>query len=99
VRDEKIITLQEAIHRLSGLPARNLGLEQRGLLQQGMFADVVVFDPGTIQDRATYENPHQFSVGMREVFVNGVQVLSNGGHTGATPGRALRGPGASRPPS
>ena len=95
VRDEKIITLQEAIHRVSGLPARNLGLERRGLLQQGMFADVVVFDPGTIQDRATYENPHQFSVGMREVFVNGVQVLSNGDHTGATPGRALRGPGAS----
>jgi len=95
VRDEKIITLQEAVHRLSGLPARNLGLERRGLLQQGMFADVVVFDPGTIQDRATYENPHQFSVGMREVFVNGVQVLSNGDHTGATPGRVLRGPGAS----
>ena len=96
VRDEKIISLQEAIRRVSGLPARNLGLDHRGLLQKGMFADVVVFDPATIQDRATYENPHQFSVGVRDVFVNGVRVLSNGEHTGSTPGRVLRGPGALR---
>lgn len=96
VRDEKIITLQEAIRRVSGLPARNLGLDHRGLLQKGMFADVVVFDAARIQDRATFENPHQFSVGVRDVFVNGVHVLSNGEHTGATPGRVLRGPGALR---
>jgi N-acyl-D-amino-acid deacylase len=84
----------EAIRRLSALPAENLGLDRRGFLKEGMFADVVVFDPLTIGDRATYENPHQYAVGMRHVFVNGVQVLNNGEHTGALPGRALKGPGA-----
>jgi N-acyl-D-amino-acid deacylase len=93
VREEKVITLQEAIRRLSGLPATNLGLDRRGFLKQGMFADVVVFDPATIADRATYENPHQYSVGVKHVFVNGVQVLKDGEHTGAKPGRALWGPG------
>lgn len=93
VRDEKVITLQEAIRRLSGLPAANLGLDHRGLLREGMFADVVVFDPKTIADRATFENPHQYSVGVRHVFVNGVQVLKDGEHTDAKPGRALWGPG------
>ncbi|HEU0007459.1 MAG TPA: D-aminoacylase [Terriglobia bacterium] len=93
VREEKVISLQEAIRRLTGLPATNLGLERRGFIKEGMFADVVVFDPKTIADRATFENPHQYAVGMRHVFVNGVQVLKEGEHTGATPGRALWGPG------
>jgi N-acyl-D-amino-acid deacylase len=93
VREEKVITLEEAIRRLSGLPATNLGLDHRGFLKEGMFADVVVFDPATIADRATYENPHQYSVGVKHVFVNGTQVIKEGEHTGAKPGRALWGPG------
>jgi N-acyl-D-amino-acid deacylase len=94
VRDEKLITLEEAIRRLAGLPAANLGLTDRGVLRRGAFADVVVFDPATVADRATYDNPHQYAVGMRHVLVNGVPVLRDGEHTGATPGRALKGPGA-----
>ena len=93
VRDEKVITLQEAVRRLTGLPATNLGLDHRGFLKPGMFADVVVFDPATIADRATFENPHQYSVGVKHVFVNGAQVLKDGEHTGAKPGKALWGPG------
>ena len=93
VRDEKVISLTEAVRRLTSLPAANLGLNHRGLLQRGMFADVVIFDPQTIADRATFESPHQYSVGVRDVFVNGKQVLKNGEHTGAKPGRALYGPG------
>src|SRR5205085_12438295 len=93
VRDEKLLPLEEAVRKLSGLPAANLGLDRRGLLREGYFADVVVFDPRTIADRATYENPHQYAVGMKHVFVNGVQVLKDGEHTGAKPGRALWGPG------
>lgn len=93
VRDEKVISLTEAIRRLTGLPATNLELVHRGFLKPGMFADVVVFDPKTIADRATFENPHQFAVGVKHVFVNGVQVLKDGEHTGAKPGRALWGPG------
>ena len=93
VRDEKVIPIKEAIRRLSGLPATNLGLDHRGFLKEGMFADVVVFDPATIADRATFEKPHQYAVGVKHVFVNGVQVLSDGEHTGAKPGRALWGPG------
>jgi len=93
VRDEKVIPIKEAIRRLSGLPATNLGLDHRGFLKEGMFADVVVFDPATIADRATYEKPHQYALGVRHVFVNGVQVLNDGEHTGAKPGRALWGPG------
>ena len=96
VREEKVIPLTEAVHRLSGLPATNLGLDRRGFLLNGMFADVVVFDPQTIADRATFEKPHQFAVGVRHVFVNGVQVLKNGEHTGAKSGRALWGPGKIR---
>jgi N-acyl-D-amino-acid deacylase len=96
VRDEKVIPLTEAIRRLSGLPAANLGLDRRGLVKDGMFADVVVFDPATIADRATYEQPHQYAVGMKHVFVNGVHVLKDGEHTGAKPGRALWGPGKIR---
>jgi N-acyl-D-amino-acid deacylase len=94
VREGRVIPLEEAVRRLSGFPAENLGLDRRGLLKEGMFADVVVFDPGTIADRATYDEPHQYAVGMRHVFVNGVQVLRDGEHTGALPGRALKGPGA-----
>jgi N-acyl-D-amino-acid deacylase len=93
VRDEKVIPLEEAVRRLSGLPATNLELDRRGFLKEGMFADVVVFDPATIADRATFDNPHQYAVGMKHVFVNGVQVLQDGEHTGAKPGRALWGPG------
>jgi N-acyl-D-amino-acid deacylase len=93
VREEKVITLQEAVRRLSSLPATNLGLDHRGTIKEGMFADVVVFDPSTIGDRATFENPHQYSVGVKHVFVNGSQVLKDGEHTGAKPGRALWGPG------
>jgi N-acyl-D-amino-acid deacylase len=93
VRDEKVISLTEAIRRLTGLPATNLELDHRGFLKPGMFADVVVFDPKTIADRATFENPHQFAVGVKHVFVNGVQVLKDGEHTGSKPGKALWGPG------
>ena len=93
VRDEKVIPLEEAVHRLSGLPATNLTLANRGFLREGMFADVVVFDPATIADRATFEKPHQYAVGMTHVFVNGVQVLKDGEHTGAKPGRAVWGAG------
>jgi N-acyl-D-amino-acid deacylase len=93
VREEKVISLEEAVRRLSSLPATNLGLDHRGMLKTGMFADVVVFDPATIADRATFENPHQYSVGVKHVIVNGVQVLKDGEHTNARPGRALWGPG------
>jgi N-acyl-D-amino-acid deacylase len=96
VRDEKVISLGEAVRRLSALPATNLGLDHRGFLKEGMFADLVVFDPATIADRATFEHPHQYAVGMKHVFVNGVQVIKEGEHTGATPGRALWGPGKTR---
>ncbi|MEO5721459.1 MAG: D-aminoacylase [Chthoniobacterales bacterium] len=93
VREEKIISLAEAVRRMSGLPATNLGLDQRGFLKEGMFADVVVFDPKTIADHATFEKPHQYATGVKHVFVNGVQVLKDGEHTNAKPGRALWGPG------
>ncbi len=93
VRDEKLITLEEAIRRLSGLPAENLGLDRRGRLEVGMFADVAIFDPKTVADRATFADPHQYSVGMKHVLVNGRPVLEDGEHTGAMPGRALHGPG------
>jgi N-acyl-D-amino-acid deacylase len=93
VRDEKVIALPEAIQRLSGFPASNLGLDHRGFLKEGTFADVVVFDPATIADRATFEKPQQYAVGVKHVFVNGVQVIKDGEHTGAKPGRALWGPG------
>jgi N-acyl-D-amino-acid deacylase len=94
VRDEKLVPLPEAIRRLTSLPAANLGLDRRGLVKVGAFADVVAFDPATIADKATFEQPHQYAVGMRHVLVNGVPVLRDGEHTGATPGRALKGPGA-----
>jgi N-acyl-D-amino-acid deacylase len=93
VREEKVLSLPEAIRKLSGLPATNLGLDHRGFLKEGMFADVVVFDPATIADRATFDKPHQYAVGVKHVFVNGTQVIKDGEHTGAKPGRALWGPG------
>ena len=93
VRQEKIITLAEAVRRLSSLPAENLKLEKRGKLEKGYYADIVVFDPDTICDHATYEKPHQYATGMVHVFVNGTQVLKDGEHTGAKPGRFVRGPG------
>ena len=95
-RDEKVLTLPEAVRRLSALPATNLGLDHRGFIREGMFADVVVFDPATIADRATFDKPHQYAIGMKQVFVNGVQVLKDGEHTGAKPGRALWGPGKTK---
>ena len=96
VRQERVISLSEAVRRLSGLPSTNLGLDRRGFIKRGMFADLAIFDPKTIIDRATFENPHQYSEGMKHVIVNGVQVLKNGEHTGATPGRALWGPGKTK---
>jgi N-acyl-D-amino-acid deacylase len=93
VRDEKLVSLAEAVRRLTSFPAENLGLDRRGRLVPGHFADVVVFDPATVADRATFESPHQYAVGVRHVLVNGVPVLRDGEHTGALPGRALRGPG------
>ncbi|MCX6615294.1 MAG: D-aminoacylase [Acidobacteria bacterium] len=93
VRDQKLVPLQEAIRKLAALPAENLKIERRGRLKEGYFADVVVFDPARIQDHATYEKPHQYSTGVVHVFVNGVQVLKEGEHTGAKPGRVVRGPG------
>lgn len=93
VRDEQIIPLAEAIYRLTGLPSSNLQLRERGLIRPGFFADVVVFDPATIMDHATFENPHQYSTGVIHVLVNGVQVVAEGAHTGERPGRFVRGPG------
>ena len=97
VRDEHVISLQEAVRRLTSLPASNLKLQKRGSLAPGDFADVVVFDPATIQDHATFENPTQYATGVAHVFVNGVQVLRDGEHTGAKPGRVVRGPGYQTP--
>jgi N-acyl-D-amino-acid deacylase len=93
VRDEKAASLPDAIRRLTSLPATNLGIKKRGSLKAGYYADVVLFDPATIQDHATFEKPQQLSTGVRDVFINGVQVLRNGKHTGAKPGRVVRGPG------
>ncbi|MDP9203634.1 MAG: D-aminoacylase [Gemmatimonadota bacterium] len=93
VREEKIVPMEQAIRRLSALPAENLKLKKRGRLEPGYYADIVIFDPATIQDHATFEKPHQYSTGVRDVFVNGIQVLRNGDHTGALPGRVVRGPG------
>ena len=93
VREDKALPLERAIHGLTGLPASNLGLRGRGQLTPGYQADIVVFDPATITDHATYAQPHQYATGVRDVFVNGTQVIAAGEHTGATPGRVVRGPG------
>ena len=98
VRDEKVISLEEAIHKLTSLPAGNLKITKRGSLAPGFYADLVIFDPAKIEDHATFEKPHQYSTGMRHVFVNGTQVLKDGEHTGAKPGRVVRGPGWRKKP-
>jgi N-acyl-D-amino-acid deacylase len=90
VRDEKLMTVTEAVRKMTSLPASNLGIANRGLLRQGYFADIVVFDPATIQDHATFEIPRQLATGISEVFVNGVQVVHSGEHTGAKPGRVVK---------
>jgi N-acyl-D-amino-acid deacylase len=93
VRDEKLIPLEEAVHRLTSLPAENLKLRERGALRPGYYADMVVFDPAKVADHATFDKPHQFSTGVVHVIVNGKQVLKDGEHTGAKPGMVVRGPG------
>ena len=93
VREESLISLEEAIRKLAALPAQTMRIDSRGELKEGFYADVVVFDPETIQDHATFVEPHQYATGMLHVFVNGEQVLRDGEHTGATPGRVVRGPG------
>jgi dihydroorotase/N-acyl-D-amino-acid deacylase len=93
VREEQVIPLEDAIRKMTSAVANRLSLQDRGLVREGMFADLVIFDPDKVADRATYENPHQLSVGIREVFVNGVAVVRDGKHTGAKPGRTVRGPG------
>jgi len=97
VREEHVITLQEAVRRLTSLPAKNLKLRKRGYIRPGYYADMVVFNPALVKDLATYARPHQYAEGVVDVFVNGVQVLADGRHTGATPGRILRGPGYKSP--
>jgi len=89
VREESVLSLQEAVRRLAALPAENLRLKNRGRLLPGYYADVVVFDPDTIQDHATFVRPHQYATGVSHVLVNGVPVLQEGEHTGATPGRVV----------
>jgi N-acyl-D-amino-acid deacylase len=93
VREEKLLPLAEAVRKLTSFPATNLGLDRRGLIRESYFADLVIFDPNSIVDRATFEKPHKYAIGVQHVFVNGVHVLKNGEHTGAKPGRALWGPG------
>jgi N-acyl-D-amino-acid deacylase len=90
VRDEKLMTITEAVRKMTSLPASNLGIARRGLLRQGYFADIAVFDPATIQDHATFEKPRQTATGVSEVIVNGVQVVHNGEHTGAKPGHVVK---------
>ena len=98
VRDQQVIPLATAVHKLTGLPARNLGLRRRGLLRPGYHADIVVFDPGGVRDHATFDDPHQYSTGIRDVFVNGTAALRNGEPTSARSGRVVRGPGYWRKP-
>ena len=93
VREEKVISLEEAVRKMSSAVATRSCLRERGLLREGFLADVVVFDPDTIGDRATFDDPHQLSVSVRDVWVNGARVLANGVHTGAKPGRLVAGPG------
>ena len=92
-RDEKLMPLQQAIYKLAKLPATNINLKKRGVLSVGNYADIIIFDPNTVQDHATYDKPHQYATGVSDVFVNGVQVLKGNEHTGASPGRFLKGPG------
>jgi len=93
VRDEKVLTLAAAINKLAKLPSVHLKLQKRGELKLGYYADIVIFDPATVQDHATFDKPHQYSTGVLDVFVNGVQVLKDGEHTNAKPGKFVKGPG------
>jgi N-acyl-D-amino-acid deacylase len=93
VRDEKVISLEEAIHKLTSLPATNLKINKRGALKEGFYADIAIFNPETIEDHATFDKPLQYSTGMVHVFVNGTQVLEEGEHTKKLPGQVVRGPG------
>ena len=93
VREDRVLTMEAAIRKMTSLPATTLRLDRRGMLKEGYFADIVIFDPDTVQDHATYEKPHQYSTGIQHVLVNGVAVVKDGEHTGATPGRVVRGPG------
>lgn len=90
VRDEKLLSIEEAVRKMTSLPAVNLGIDRRGLLKEGYFADIAVFDPATVQDHATFEKPRQLATGVSEVFVNGVEVIHTGEHTGAKPGRVIK---------
>ncbi|MCC6935524.1 MAG: amidohydrolase family protein, partial [Thermomicrobiales bacterium] len=94
VRDEGVITLEDAIRKMTSSVADRLSIRDRGLLREGMLADVVIFDPATVRDNATFTQPHQLSTGIRDVWVNGGRVVKDGEHTGATPGRFVKGPGA-----
>jgi N-acyl-D-amino-acid deacylase len=93
VRDEQVIPLEEAIYKLTTLPATNLKIKKRGALKEGFYGDLAIFDPEKIQDHATFEDPMQYATGMVHVFVNGTQVLKDGEHTGALPGMVVKGPG------
>ena len=97
MRDERVLPLEDAVRKMSWAVAQRLSIRDRGQLQEGWYADVVVFDPATVIDRATFEQPHQLSVGVRHVLVNGVPVVRDGRHTGAKPGRVVRGPGWAAP--
>jgi N-acyl-D-amino-acid deacylase len=92
-RDEKLLSLAEAVRKLSKLPAANLKILKRGTLTTGNYADIIIFDPARVNDKATFDKPHQYAEGMLHVWVNGVQVLNEGNHTGAKPGRFVKGPG------
>jgi dihydroorotase/N-acyl-D-amino-acid deacylase len=96
VRDEQVLPLEDAIRKMTSAVTTRLGIPDRGVLREGMHADIVVFDPATVADHATFEEPHQLSTGIEHVFVNGVAVVRDGRVTGAKPGRALHGPGYSR---
>jgi len=96
VRDQKLMPMELAIHKMTGLPAGNVGLKQRGLIREGYFADITIFDPKTVIDRATFEDPNQYPVGINYVIVNGQLEVDNGKRTAALAGRPLRGPGSGR---
>ncbi len=93
MRDEHVLTLEDAVRKMTSAVARRLSIQDRGLLQEGLYADIAVFDPATVIDHATYEQPHRLSTGFPYVFVNGVAVVRGGKHTGALPGQIVRGPG------
>ena len=93
VRDDQVLTLEDAVRKMTSLPAQTMRLKDRGLLKEGYWADVVVFDPDTVSDPATYQNPQQYAKGVPFVLVNGTVVIDNGNHTGARPGKVIYGPG------